>query len=262
MNPPPPRGAWARLRPPLLVLAILLAVWEAVYLMRLYPAFLFPGPRQVGDSLVHLAQAGQLLPSLQATLKRLGLSFAISLGLGTLLSMVLILLPWLRRGLQPLLLGLQSLPGIAWAPLALLWFGYNESAILFVTVIESCFAIAMGFVDAFTLVPPLYLKAGRNMGVNGLQLLVRVTIPAATPHLVTAAKVGWSFAWRSLIGAEIVFATVGLGFLLKQGQDVLNSPQVLGMMIMALVIGSVFDRLLFARLERAVRRRWGLQTQA
>ncbi len=249
---------WARVRPPLIVLAVLVLAWEAAHRLHLYPDFLFPGPLDAARSLVALARSGQLLPSLTATLTRLGISFLLSLVLGAILAALLVLIPWLRRGVQPLLLGLQSLPGIAWVPVALLWFGFSENALYFVTVIGSVFAITMGFVDAFSLVPPLYAKAGRNMGVSGVRLLVRVTIPAATPHLVSSAKVGWSFAWRSLIGAEIVFASVGLGFLLNQGREFLNVAQVFGTMVAVLVLGSAFERLLFARLERFVRRRWGL----
>lgn len=252
---------WARARPPLIVLLVLLAAWEAAARLHLYPDFLFKGPLDAARSLVGLAQAGQLWPSLRATMVRLVLSFALSLLLGAVLAGLLVLLPWLRRGVQPLLLGLQSVPGIAWVPLAILWFGFHEEALTFVTVVGSLFSITMGFVDAFALVPPLYAKAGRTMGVKGASLLLRVTIPAATPHLLSSAKVGWAFAWRSLLGAEIVFASVGLGFLLTQGREALNVAQVFGAMVLVILFGTVFDRLIFARLERRVRRRWGLAVE-
>src|SRR5436309_3057443 len=81
------------------------------------------------------------------------------------------------------------------------------------------FAVTVSFADALRTVPPVYLKAARNMGSDGMDLILRVTVPAALPHLISAAKIGWSFAWRSLIGAEVIFATVGLGFLVNQGRD-------------------------------------------
>src|SRR5207302_4064371 len=120
---------------------------------------------------------------------------------------------------------------------------YRDAGILFVTVIGSVFSIAMGFADSFATVPPLYHKAARNMGVQGSRLLLRVTVPAATPQLVTAAKVGWSFAWRSLIGAEIIFASLGgLGFLLDQGRNYFDVAQVFATMILLIAIGVVIER--------------------
>jgi NitT/TauT family transport system permease protein len=244
--------------PFLVTLAVLIAAWIAVHQLHVWPEYLFPGPLKVAQSIWHLAASGQLEPSLEATFRRLGIAYALALGVGGLLAASLVLLPPFRRGFQPFVLAMQSLPGIAWTPLALLWFGFRENALLFVTVVGSVFSMAMGFADAFATVPPLYHKAARNMGVRGWGLLTRVTVPAATPHLITAAKVGWSFAWRSLIGAEIVFASVGLGFLLNQGREFLDVAQVFATMIVLLAVGVVVERIVFARLEKAVRRRWGL----
>jgi NitT/TauT family transport system permease protein len=245
--------------PFLVAVVIVVGVWAILHWLRLWSPFLFPGPLDVAKSLWHLATGGQLAPALKATFWRLGLSYALSLGLGAFIAAGLVLVPGFRGGVQPFLLAFQSLPGIAWVPVAVLWFSYKDTSILFVTVIGSVFSIAMGFADAFATVPPLYHKAARNMGVHGSRLLLRVTVPAATPHLVTAAKVGWSFAWRSLIGAEIVFTSLGgLGFLLNQGRDFFDVSQVFATMIVLIAIGVIIERVVFARVEYAVRKRWGL----
>jgi NitT/TauT family transport system permease protein len=250
---------WQRARAPLLVLVILVAIWETVYRLHVFPSIAFAGPLDVARALLRLARDGELLTALKYTLTRLGFSFLLSMAIGGLLASLMILLAPFRRGVEPLMLGLQSLPGLVWVPLAILWFGYSDNALYFVTVIGSVFAVTMGFVDAFSAVPPLYAKAARNMGVRGVGLLLRVTVPAATPQLVSAAKVGWSFSWRSLVGAEIIIPSLGgLGFLLDQGRTNLNESQVFAIMVNVLVIGIVIDRLLFASLERSVRRRWGL----
>jgi NitT/TauT family transport system permease protein len=120
------------------------------------------------------------------------------------------------------------------------------------------FTVTMGFTDAFANVPPIYTRAARNMGASGFSLLLRVRVPSATPNLILASKVAWSFAWRSLLSAEIVFATVGIGFLLNQGRDFNDVSQVMATMVLAIVVGMAFERLLFAQLEVRVRRRWGL----
>jgi NitT/TauT family transport system permease protein len=249
------RSPW----PFLVTVVLLVGLWSILHWLRLWSSFLFPGPLDVAKSLYHLASDGQLWPALKVTFWRLGASYFLSLALGSFIAAGLVLVPGFRGGVQPFLLAFQSLPGVAWVPVAVLWFSYRDAGILFVTIIGSVFSIAMGFADAFATVPPLYHKAARNMGVSGTNLLLRVTVPAATPHLVTAAKVGWSFAWRSLIGAEIIFASLGgLGFLLDQGRNFFDVSQVFAAMIVLIAIGVVIERVVFARIERAVRTRWGL----
>ncbi|MEA3203067.1 MAG: sulfonate transport system permease protein, partial [Thermoplasmata archaeon] len=249
------RSPW----PFLATVAVLVALWSVLHWLAIWPQLVFPGPLDVARSLARLARSGQLLPALESTFRRLGLSYALSLGLGGLIAAGLVLVPGFRGGVQPFLLALQSLPGLAWVPLALLWFGLREPAVLFVTVMGSVFSIAMGMADSFATVPPLYHKAARNMGVSGGRLLLRVTVPAATPHLLTAAKVGWSFAWRSLVGAEIIMpsVTVGLGFLLNQGRETFDVAQVFATMVVLVAIGVVIERVVFARLEVAIHKRWG-----
>jgi NitT/TauT family transport system permease protein len=220
--------------------------------------YLFPGPLVVANSLASLWQRYLLPRSLVITLYRLGIGFGLALILGSLLAVVMVHFPPVGRGLQPYVLGLQTFPSIAWVPLSILWFGFSETALLFVTIIGSLFAVTISFFDALRTVPPTYLRAARNMGCEGVTLIVRVSIPAALPHLISAAKSGWSFAWRSLIGAEIIFATAGLGFLLNQGRDFLDTSQVVAMMITILLLGVLFDRWGFSKVQEWVGHRWGL----
>jgi NitT/TauT family transport system permease protein len=143
-------------------------------------------------------------------------------------------------------------------PLSIIWFGFSEAALLFVTIVGSLFSISVSFADALRTVPPVYLRAARNMGSEGMDLILRVTVPAALPHLISAMKVGWSFAWRSLIGAEVVFASVGIGALVSQGREGFIYQQVMGMMLVILVIGVLVDRVLFSRTYEWASRRRGL----
>jgi NitT/TauT family transport system permease protein len=184
--------------------------------------------------------------------------FLISLVLGSILAFLMVHFATFGKGIQPYVLGLQTFPSIGWVPLALIWFGFSEAALLFVTIIGSLFSVTVSFADALRTVPPVYLKAARNMGSDGMDLILRVTVPAALPHLISAMKVGWSFAWRSLIGAEVIFASVGLGFLVNQGREELNIAQVMGMMIAILAIGVLVDRVLFSRTHEWASRRRGL----
>lgn len=264
----PPPGSRApgvgRVRAALTVLVGLggfLALWQGLRILEIWEPVLFPGPREVWQSLVTLARAGDLGRALAVTLKRLAIGYSIGLAGGMALSFAFLSSRALKRAVSPLLIGLQGLPGVAWVPLALIWFGYSENAILFVTVMGCLFSVAMGFSDAFANVPPIYGRAARNMGARGVSLLVRVRIPSATPSLIGSAKVAWSFAWRSLLSAEILIPSLGgLGFLLNSGREVNDVAQVMASMVAAIAVGIAFERLVFAQLEIRVRRRWGLAT--
>jgi len=244
---------------PMVIVAIaFVASWELIIQLHIWERYLFPGPDDVARSLLDIWNRGLLLRSIAATLVRLAVGFLISLVLGAILAFLMVHFATFGKGIQPYVLGLQTFPSIAWVPLSLIWFGFSESTLLFVTIIGSLFAVSVSFADALRTVPPVYLRAARNMGTDGMDLILRVTVPAALPHLISAAKVGWSFAWRSLIGAEVIFATVGLGFLVNQGKDFLNIAQVMATMIVILVMGVLVDRWVFSRTQEWASRRRGL----
>jgi NitT/TauT family transport system permease protein len=241
-----------------IVAVAFLGLWELFVRLQIWDPVLFPGPVAVARSLYDLWTKAILLRAIVATLTRLGIGFLISLVLGAILAFLMTHFTTFGKGIQPYVLGLQTFPSIAWVPLSLVWFGFSETALLFVTIIGSLFAVTVSFADALRTVPPVYLKAARNMGSDGMDLILRVTVPAALPHLISAAKVGWSFAWRSLIGAEVIFATVGLGFLVNAGKDINNIAQVMGMMVVILIVGMVVDRGVFSKTQEWASRRRGL----
>jgi NitT/TauT family transport system permease protein len=235
-----------------------LVVWEAIASLNILPLYLFPGPTEVVPALVEFWNRTLLPRAIVATLQRLAVGFLISLVLGALLAFFMVRFTTFGKGIQPYILGLQTFPSIAWVPLALIWFGVSETTLLFVTIIGSVFGVSISFADALRTVPPVYLQAARNMGSDGMDLILRVTVPAALPHLISAAKVGWSFAWRSLMGAEIISSTVGLGFLLNVRATVPDIPGVMGLMLVILVIGIVVDQLAFSKIQEWASRRRGL----
>ncbi len=162
--------------------------------------------------------------------------------------------------LGPLFLGMQTLPSVCWVPLGIIAFGLSEAAIEFVLVMGSFFAIAISLRDGLRTIPPLYQRAGLMLGAHGWKLYRYVLIPASMPALASGLRQGFSFAWRSLMGAEFVFVIDrhGLGYLLQTGRDFNNPAEVMGIMMMMVVIGMLADRLVFARLERSVASRFGL----
>ena len=160
-----------------------------------------------------------------------------------------------------LALGLQALPSVCWVPLALLWFGQTEAAMLFVVVMGTIWSVAIATDGGVRTVPPIYLKAARTMGSQGLHTWLWVVLPAALPTIVGGMKQGWAFAWRSLMAAEIyvsVLTGFGLGHLLHYGRELFAMDQVIGIMLVVMAGGILVDRLLFGPVERFLRRRWGL----
>lgn len=131
-------------------------------------------------------------------------------------------------------------------------------AVQFVVVMGALIAIAIATDSGVKNISPIYVRAARTMGVRGLDLYTRVIFPAALPSVVTGMKLGWSFAWRSLMAGELLFVSIGLGHLLQIGRELNDMPQVLAVMFIIAVIGLFFDQILFNRLEKHIRRKWGV----
>jgi NitT/TauT family transport system permease protein len=269
---------------------VILLVWEGAYRLIKWDFTLFPAPTQVLDGALRLLNLrtgfgedfgpnwpktpdgafgrtgdaihrGPLITASLTSLIRLAVGFAISILLGGMLGAAM----WRIRGLDeflgPLFLGFQTLPSVCWVPLSTLVFGLRESGILFVLVMGSFFAIALALRDGLRTIPIAYQNAGRMLGARGWKLYRYVLLPASLPALAASLRQGFSFAWRSLMGAELMFVAVqhhGLGFMLELGRNFNDVGQVVAVMIIMIILGILADRLVFARLERGVLLRFGL----
>lgn len=241
-------------------------LWEVIYLLmvqvlQIWVAVLFPSPFDVIGSFGDHWSDGSLLAAISSSMLRLLVGFGISLPLGVALGLGLSRSHLIRTVVGPLVVGMQALPSICWLPLAILWFGLNESSIIFVVVMGSIFSITAATYDGTKLISPLLLKAATNMGVRGWRLFLRVVMPAALPAIISGTRQGWSFAWRSLMAGELLTAGVGLGNLLEQGRDVTDMPLVIVVMIVIVALGLIIDQLVLTNLENAVRARYGLVSQ-
>jgi len=217
--------------------------------MGIWPQFLFPAPSEVLQTLVQGLADHTFIFGILASLRRIILGYAISLIAGVLLGLGISRNRFVAETIGSLILGLQTLPSICWLPLALLWFGLNESAIIFVVVMGALLSITTATESGIKNAPPLLIKAGQNMGARGPRLLFEVIVPAALPSIITGMKQGWSFAWRSLMAGELLYGSVGLGNLLTVGRELNDMSQVLAVMLIIIVIGLCTDYLVFTRLE-------------
>jgi NitT/TauT family transport system permease protein len=222
--------------------------------------FLIPTPLEVGEYIINSTKDGTLITACYVTLKRLiqgytcGLLFGIPFGL--LMSRYLLL----HDTLGVVALGLQALPSVCWAPLAILWFGQTEKAMFFIVVMGSIWSIALATEAGVNLVPPLLIRAAKTMGSKGLHLWLKVILPASLPFIISGMKQGWAFAWRSLMAAEVyitVLTGFGLGNLLHYGRELHAMEAVIGVMFIIMAIGLLIDQLIFSPLENMLYRRWG-----
>lgn len=233
---------------------VLIIVWQMIYWIgteRLgwWKSYAFPSPLGVVESCRSLIEKGTLFQAFLYSIIRGTVGFGISVVIGLTLGIVLSLSEGIHRCLHPLLLGLQTLPSICWVPFAILWFGLDESAILFVVVMGSAFSIALSVRNGIRNVNPLWIKVARTMGADKRKLYMKVIIPAAMPEFMEGLRQGWSFAWRALMSGEVMSATVGLGHTLLVGRDLADINQVMLVMIVIVVIGIVIDRFVFGRIE-------------
>jgi hypothetical protein len=147
-----------------------------------------------------------------------------------------------------------------WFPLALLWFGQTEAAMLFVVIMGTVGSVVIATSNGARSILTIYVRVARTMGSDGLDKWTRVILPASLPFPVTGMKQGWAFAWRSLMAAEIyvtILTGFGLGHLLHYGRELSAMDQVIGIMLIIVMIGFVSDKVLFAPWERFMHRRWG-----
>jgi NitT/TauT family transport system permease protein len=203
---------------------------------------------------------GSLLEAAAVTLKRLLIGYAIGVAIGLPLGLLISTSDYFQDTVGALALGLQTLPSVCWVPLALLWFGQTESAMLFVVIMGTVGSVVIATSMGARSIPPIFARVASTMGSEGFDKWTRVILPASLPFLVSGMKQGWAFAWRSLMAAEIyvtILTGFGLGHLLHYGRELSAMDQVIGIMLVIVVIGLIADKSLFAPWERFMHRRWG-----
>lgn len=220
---------------------------------------MFPSPFNVAQTLIHGFQDGSFIIALKASFQRLLVGYALAILIGIVLGVSIAKSKVIDDTVGMLVIGLQSVPSIVWLPLALLWFGMSETAIIFIVTLGGIWTMTTNMATGIRNVQPVLIRAARTMGASGWQLFIKVTLPAAIPYLITGMRLAWAFAWRALMAGELIGSGSGLGQMLTFGRDVGNMSLVLSIMVIIAVIGTILDNLVFQRVERNVLTRWGLE---
>lgn len=248
-----------RFRHALIFFASLVVLWQIICWVRNSPVLL-PGPLVVARYLGEAIMDGTLGAATWITAKRLLIGYGIGCVIGLPLGLMTARSKFMGDTVGLLALGLQTLPSVCWVPLALLWFGQTEGAMLFVVVMGTLWSVLIAVDNGVRNLPPIYVRAAHTMGSSGAHTLLKVVLPASLPFVVSGMKQGWAFAWRSLMAAEIyvtILTGYGLGHLLHFGRELNAMEQVIGVMFVIIGIGLLADKILFSPWEHFMHRRWG-----
>jgi len=259
---------WSRLptslRRSILLVAVIL-IWQAyISLMDVSP-LVFASPVDVGESFVDGWTSGRLAEATGVTMKILLIGMAIGMAVAAVLTT---LATWTKIGEDVLVLFtsmLNPLPAIAILPLAILWFGLSESALIFVIANAVTWPIAINVSMGFKTVPRTIMMVGRNLGLRGVKMVKDVLMPAALPHTISGLKTGWAFGWRTIIAAELIFGVAGggggLGFFINDSRTFLRIPDVFAGLVTIALIGIALE-MIFNFIERRTVIKWGMKLEA
>jgi len=244
--------------PKLVATVAFFGAWQLLVLSGWKPEYVIPSPFTVLKAMTQNPR--ELLDAAAVTMVRGAIGFGCAIVIGGAVGLVVARLGLVRAAVGSMITGLQTMPSIAWYPLAIIVFGLGEYAILFVVIVGAAPSIANGIITGVDQVPPLLKRVGRTMGAKGLGHLRYVVLPAALPVMVSGLKQGWAFCWRSLLAGEIIVALsrVGLGEKLQDYKDFNDFVGLYEIMIVIFVLGVLVDGVLFGSADRAIRRRWGL----
>src|SRR5262245_60480232 len=246
-----------------LVLVVLAIAWESYARFAANP-LLFPSLSETLVAFWDAAAHGPLIDRTLTSLQVLAGGYALGLLLAGIITTVAVSTRVGTDLLSTLTAMFNPLPAIALLPLALLWFGLGAKSLIFVIIHSVLWAVALNTHSGFTAVSPTLRMAGQNCGLRGLRYVALLLIPAAFPSILTELKIGWAFAWRTLIAAELVFGASsrsgGLGWFIFENRNQLETASVFAGLLTVILIGLVVESVIFRSIENATVRKWGMQS--
>ena len=247
----------------LLILVVLALIWEA-YGRFLNNDLLFPTFSATARAFFDAILSGVLPARAWASIKVLLMGYACGVVLAALLTALAIMSRIGTDFLETMTSMFNPLPAIALLPLALIWFGLGNGSLIFVLVHSVTWAIALNTHSGFLSVSNTLKMVGRNYGLTGPRYIWKILIPAAFPSILTGLKIGWAFAWRTLIAAELVFGVSsgkgGLGWFIFENKNTLDIPNVFAGLLTVIIIGLVIENVIFRTIENQTIGRWGMQS--
>ncbi|MGZ5201087.1 MAG: ABC transporter permease [Telluria sp.] len=245
-----------------LILIVLMVAWEVGARM-LNNELLFPTFAATVDALIKGIATGDLLVKIWASLRVLLMGYGVGIVLAAVLTAIGISSRIGTDFLETLTSMFNPLPAIALLPIALIWFGLGNGSLIFVLVHSVVWAVSLNTHSGFLAVSNTLRMVGRNYGLGGFSYVSKILIPAAFPSILTGLKIGWAFAWRTLIASELVFGVSsgsgGLGWFIYENKNQLEIPSVFAGLLTVILIGLIVENLVFRTIETHTVRKWGMQ---
>ncbi len=246
------------------VIIILLGIIWEIYGRYLDNPLLFPTLLDTLSTMVDRVADGTIPLRAWTSLKVLLMGYASGVAIASILTILAINTRIGTDFLETMTAMFNPLPAIALLPLALIWFGLGNGSLVFVLIHSVLWAVALNTHSGFLGVSQTLRMVGRNYGLKGLSYVFKILVPAAFPSILTGLKIGWAFAWRTLIAAELVFGVSsgqgGLGWFIFENRNLLDIPSVFAGLLTVIIIGLVVENLIFRTVERKTIRKWGLQS--
>jgi NitT/TauT family transport system permease protein len=244
------------------ILVLLVVAWE-IGARLLDNQLLFPTFVATVDALFNGLVSGDLIVKIWASLKVLLMGYGIGIAMAAVLTAVAISSKIGTDLLETLTSMFNPLPAIALLPIALIWFGLGNGSLIFVLVHSVLWAVSLNTHSGFLAVSNTMRMVGKNYGLNGFSYVSKILIPAAFPSILTGLKIGWAFAWRTLIASELVFGVSsgsgGLGWFIYENKNQLEIPNVFAGLLTVILIGLIVENLIFRTVENHTVRKWGMQ---
>lgn len=255
-----PRAALARARRRgVMSLLVAAAIYQGTTMAGLFPAVLLPGIPHILATAWRMAADGRLIHDAAATLWRVIAGFVLALALGLPLGAGMARFRWAERFFLPLINALMPIPSFALVPLFILWSGIGDRTTILVVFYAATFPVAFNAYTGVRAVNPLWLRAAAAMGAKEGALFAKIILPGAAPFVIAALRQGFLRAWIAVIGAEMIAAANwGLGWVIFDAQQFLQTGQMMVAIATIGLIGFAFERLLFGAIERATVERWGM----
>jgi NitT/TauT family transport system permease protein len=237
------------------------AIWEAVARAGLFPPRLFPTLEEIASAFIRLSAAGILPHHVFDTVLRLLSGFALAACVGVAIGIAMGRFRWAEDVFLPLVSIGAPIPGIAYAPLFLLWFGLGNKSVILLVGFVSAFPIIFNTWTGVKAVKEIWVRAAQAMGADQRRLFLKVILPGALPYILTGLRLGLAQAWRILVGIEMLAAVPwGLGWMIFGAREFLNTDVMLAGVVVIGVIGLALEKLVFKRLEDFTIVRWGMMT--
>lgn len=234
---------------------VLLLVWQLLASLGIFSPSIFPGPLAVLEAAIARVPLDELFLHVRTSLTRVVLGFSLGAGLGIVVGVAAGWYRWLGKIVWSPIELLRPIPPLAWIPIALIWFGLGEPSKVFIIFLGAFFPVVTNAYKGMTTIEPALLRVGQTMGLRGWRLLARVALPASLPDVATGLRVGWSLAFGSLVAAEILAASEGLGFLIMYARELGETAVIVYGIIIIGLLNLLTDYLIYELFLRR-RLRW------